>query len=102
MISGDYEAASTSRRMGDYGLSSSGPNTALSGPLHTLRSRTRTMIRNNPYASGAADGFVSNLVGTDISPHWELEDEDKNEFLQDLWADSQQELDFNEIHDFTA
>jgi len=98
---GDYEAATTGLRLGNWGLSSAGPNAALSGPLHALRSRCRATVRNNPVASGGVDSFVSNLVGTDISPRWEdLEDSILKEQLQTLWADSQEELDANGVYDF--
>ncbi len=96
----EYESASTSRRLGDWGVSGIGPNSALSGPLSTIRSRARQVLRNNPTVSGGVDAAVSNLVGTDISPHWEIEDQAERELLQDLWSDSQQEMDFNGIYDF--
>lgn len=95
-----YEAAATGRRMSTWGLSSVGPNTALSGPLSSIRSRTRTVVRNNPVAAGAIDSFVSNLVGTDISPHWDLDDAALKEDLHLLWSDSQQELDAAGVYDF--
>jgi len=100
MAAPDYEGASSSRRMGGWGLSSAGPNAVLSGPLSALRSRTRALIRNNPTVAGGVDSLTANLVGTDISPQWEIDDPTEREILQDLWADSQQELDYNEVYDF--
>lgn len=96
----EYEGASTARRLANWGLSGSGPNTMLSGPLSALRARSRTVIRNNPIATGMVDSYVSNLVGTDISPRWELDDAALKEKLQELWADSQEELDAAGIYDF--
>lgn len=96
----DYEAASTSHRLGFWGLSGSGPNTALSGPINNLRSRCRTLVRNNAIISSGVDSLVSNLVGTDISPRWILKDTDLKEQIQELWADSQEELDATGVYDF--
>jgi lambda family phage portal protein len=86
--------------MSTWGLSSSGPNAAVSGSLNSIRYRTRQLVRNNPTAAGAIDSFVSNLVGTDISPRWELDDSGLKKDLQALWAISQQELDAAGVYDF--
>lgn len=97
---GDYDAASISRRLGTWGLSGNGPNASLAGPLHALRSRCRHTIRTNPVASGAVDSFVANMVGTDISPRWELDDEALKEDIQQLWYWSQEEMDYAGVYDF--
>lgn len=96
----DYEAASTSYRMGQWGLSGSGPNTALGGNLPALRSRCRNLVRNNGLVAGGVDALVSNIVGTDISPRWILDDVKLKEAIQQLWNDSQEELDAYGIYDF--
>ncbi|MDF1577683.1 MAG: phage portal protein [Desulfobulbales bacterium] len=96
----DYEAASTSHRLGLWGLSGSGPNAALSGPVNTLRARCRTLVRNNAVIAGGVDSLVANLVGTDISPRWELKNNALKERIQELWTDSQEELDAAGIYDF--
>lgn len=89
-----YEGASMSSRMGDWGFSAIGPNASL-GSIPALRRRARTLERNNPLASKAIDSFVSNLVGTDISPSWDsLENDDQREEIEELWEDSQLEADF--------
>ncbi|MFN2355326.1 MAG: phage portal protein [Desulfopila sp.] len=99
-ISGDYEGASTGARMGTFGMSSAGPNASAFRNLATLRKRARDSERNNPNTKGAIDSFVSNLVGTDISPSWNLDNQAQKDELQQLWDDSQLEADFYGISDF--
>ena len=96
----NYEAASISARMGDWGMSGAGPTAALAGGLAAVRKRSRDAERNNPSAKGGIDSFVSNLVGTDISPNWNLDNKDQKDELQQLWADSQLEADFYGVSDF--
>ncbi len=97
---GDYEGASTGDRMGSFGMSSVGPNASALRSLATLRKRARDAERNNPTAKGAIDSFVSNLVGTDISPSWNLDNQEQKDELQQLWDDSQLEADFYGVSDF--
>jgi lambda family phage portal protein len=65
-----FEGASRTRRMGNWGTGSAGPNSVLNFDLSTLRSRSRDFVRNHPLAQGAIDTYVSNLVGTGIVPRW--------------------------------
>jgi len=89
----DYEGASVGRRMASWGTSLSGVNTSLSYNLSTLRSRSRELIRNNPLADGGIDDYVACVIGTGISPRWEIEDRNiKNELL-DLWNQWVEEAD---------
>lgn len=85
--SGDFEGAATGRRMANWGLSTSGPNTALMGSLSSLRSRTRKLTINNPLGSGAIDSFTSNMIGQGITPRWQLADKGLKEEIQLLWSD---------------
>ena len=95
-----FEGASTETRFGEWGLSGAGPNASVTPSIGSLRKRARTLCNNNPLAKGGIDSFVSNLVGTDISPTWELDNSAQKEELQRLWADSQQELDYYGYSDF--
>lgn len=101
-LSSEYEGATTGARMGDFGMSSSGPNASTFRNLTTLRKRSRELERNNPTAKGAIDSFVSNLVGTDISPIWNLANKKQKDELQQLWDDSQSEADFYGTIDITC
>jgi lambda family phage portal protein len=95
-----FEGASIETRFGEWGLSGVGPNAAVGTSAPTLRKRARTLCANNPLAKGGLDSFVSNLVGTDISPTWELKNSEQKEELQQLWADSQLEMDYSGFSDF--
>ncbi len=91
---GDFEGAATGRRMSTWGLSGSGPNTALMNSQSSLRSRTRKLAINNPLASGALDSFVANMIGQGITPRWQLEDKKLKEDIQQLWTDWVNEADY--------
>jgi len=84
-ISEPYEGAATGRRMNTWGSSSAGPNSTLYGSLQRLRSRSRELIRNNPLADGGVDTFVSNIIGTGISPRWQLKDNGLKNEIHALW-----------------
>lgn len=97
---GDYDGAATGRRMGTWGLSTVGPNTALIGSLSSLRSRTRKLTINNPLASGAIDSFVANMIGQGITPRWQLDDKVLKEEIQLLWSDWVDEADADGTNSF--
>lgn len=99
-FSSNFEGASTETRFGEWGLSGAGPNASINSSIGSLRKRARFLCNNNPLAKGGLDSYVSNLVGTDISPTWELDNSEQKEELQQLWADSQQELDYYGVSDF--
>jgi lambda family phage portal protein len=44
-------------------------NTLIVGDLDLMRSRSRSLARENPWASGAISSIVSNTIGTGIQPH---------------------------------
>jgi lambda family phage portal protein len=86
-LTGDYEGASTGRRLSNWGLSSAGPSTSLSYNLANLRSRSRESIRNNPLADGGVDAYVATIIGSGLAPRWQLKDREFKEQLQELWED---------------
>lgn len=85
MSSADYEGAMTGRRMSTWGLSPSGPNTALYSSLGNLRARSRELVRNDPQIDGGLDTLVSNLVGMGITPRWQLDDAKLKADIQAKW-----------------
>lgn len=94
-----FEGASVAARIGQWGLSPAGPNGALAS-ISALRNRSRELERNNPTAKGGIDSFVANLVGTDISPSWNLANQEQKDELEQLWEDSQAEADYYGVSDF--
>jgi lambda family phage portal protein len=97
---GEFEAAGFGRRLSTWGTSVSGPNTALFSSLSALRSRSRELSRNYSLANGAVDSFVANLVGSGITPRWQLEDPELKERVQQLWAEWAAEADADGVCDF--
>lgn len=81
-----YEGATTGRRLGSWGTSSAGPNTAIAWSFRTLRARSREVYRNNPWAHRGIDSWTANLVGTGIQPIWNIPDEpDVSKMLSEKW-----------------
>jgi len=99
-VSPEYEATDTGRRMSFWGLSGAGPNASISGGHNSLKYRARTLRRNNPIVSGSIDSYVANMVGTDISPSWDLDDQGQKQELQDAWERSVSEMDYYGAVDF--
>lgn len=97
-----YEAAATGRRMGTWGTSSAGPNSAGLSSLPTIRARSREIIRNNPFGLKAKRAYVTNMVGTGIKPRWKLKgvSEAIKEELHELWEDWTDEADATGTTDF--
>ncbi len=96
----EFEGAAAGRRMSDWGLSSSGPNSSLFSSLSSLRSRSRALTRNFSLGAGAIDAWVANLIGTGISPRWRIKDKVLKEEIQELWSDWVEESDIDGICSF--
>ena len=99
-IAGDYEGASTGRRMGFWGTSTTGPSSVVINNLNTLRARSRQLIRNNPLVDGGTDSYVANLIGSGINPRWQVNDPTLKLGLQKLWEDWVDEADFAGVLNF--
>lgn len=95
-----FEGASSGRRMGSWGTSTAGPNAGLFTSVNRLRARSRELIRNNPLMDGGVDTFVANIIGTGITPRWQLNDKDLKNTIQELWCDWVKEADAGGISDF--
>ena len=93
-VSASYEGASSTKRMATKGGLAMGPNAPLSRSLPVLQSRSRNAIRNNAYAQGARDSYVSNLIGNGIRPDW------KNADIQALWNIWQKQSDADGVDSF--
>lgn len=95
-----FEAATFTRRLQNWGTSTSGPDAPLFSSLSTLRARSRELVRNEPIIDGGIDTLVSNLVGTGISPRWQMDDAKLKKELQQLWGDWVFECDYDGVADF--
>jgi lambda family phage portal protein len=61
-----FDGAGHGRRFNNWGDNYSTQNQQIATALHTLRSRSRDMIRNNGYAKNAIRRIGNNVVGTGI------------------------------------
>lgn len=95
-----YEGATTGRRLGHWGLSSAGPNTAIGDSLNHLRARSRDLIRNNPWVANGFRSLASNLIGCGITPRWVLDDTALKEKIQQRWLEWTNEADLDGRCDF--
>lgn len=99
-----FEGAGSGRRLGTWGRSSAGPNTALYGSLSSLRSRSRELTRNNPLAENGVESWVANLIGTGITPRWQIDPalgrSELKERTHELWAEWADESDADGVCDF--
>lgn len=94
-----YEGARNRRRLSNWNPSRASINQMLATDGYLLRSRSRDLVRNNPYGASAAESFVSNLVGAGIKPSFLIGDpklKDQMQQLFRLWTD---EADFDELTD---
>jgi lambda family phage portal protein len=81
----DYEAAASTRRTTGWSPVTSDINTLVFRNADTLRSRSRDMVRRNPWATNALDAFVGNCIGTGIKPQSLHPEPDTKEQIQSLW-----------------
>lgn len=59
-----YNASGTGRRLRMWRPPNAGPN--LGGTMDQIVSRSRDLVRNNPWAGAAVDRYVSNMIATGI------------------------------------
>lgn len=83
-----FRNAGVGRRFaGLFAPSSLGPNAALLPHLDLLRSRSRSLARNDPLIWGAIQKLVANLVGWGLTPNSLHESPAVQKQINDVWAD---------------
>ncbi|MBV0900105.1 MAG: phage portal protein [Wolbachia endosymbiont of Fragariocoptes setiger] len=80
-----WDASGFGRRVMYWQPGSENINSLLAHNLETLRSRSRDMVRKNPYAANIIDTIVSNCVGTGIKPQSKAKNADFRKKVQELW-----------------
>lgn len=65
-----YDGARASRRTSGWTTAGTSANAEALPSISTLRSRSRDLVRNNPYARRAIAGLAANSVGTGIEARW--------------------------------
>lgn len=81
-----YNAASTNRRLAMFQASREHINSLLASSGDTLRARCRKSVRENPWAAGAIEDWVSDTVGKGIIPYSRHSDDGERQKLKDLWS----------------
>ncbi|MFP3020648.1 MAG: phage portal protein, partial [Wolbachia sp.] len=95
-----WDAAGSGRRFFHFQPELGSINNLLSQSLETLRSRSRDMVRKNPYAANIIDTIVSNSIGTGIKPQSKARDGEFRKRVQELWLKWTDEADSNGVSDF--
>ncbi|MDN5248206.1 MAG: phage portal protein [Wolbachia endosymbiont of Tyrophagus putrescentiae] len=95
-----WDASGSGRRVMYWQPEKSSINSLLSHNLETLRSRSRDMVRKNPYAANIIDTIVSNCVGTGIKPQSKAKNAEFRKKIQELWLCWTDEADSNGVSDF--
>lgn len=98
--SAGYDAAGTGTRARGWQPPRLGPSTLLLSSLDQIWARSHDAIRNNPWASAAAEKFESSVIGNGIQPHWQHPDESTRLVIQKAWARWSRQCDFNGQLDF--
>lgn len=75
-------------------------NSLLSIGGDVLRARAREIVRNNPYASNAANSFVANAVGAGIKPSSLVADTQLKDQIQQTWLRWTDDADADGLTDF--
>jgi len=99
-IKASYEGAGEGRRSASWDAPDIGINSINTPALRNLRARSRTAVRNDPYAFNVIDKRVSNLIGTGITPRPKIEDDALRKLQQELWEDWVDESDADGLTDF--
>ena len=95
-----WDSAGYGKRLSYWNPSDSSINSLLHAHVETLRTRSRDVVRKNPFASNILDTIVANCIGTGIKPQPKIQDSVIKKELQILWLKWTDEADFNGVSDF--
>lgn len=99
-----YEGASRGRRTKNWLTTNASVDTILRGSALTLRSRSRDLVRNNPYAASGVNYLADYIVGEGVIGNIRHENPRIQELLNEewrLWTESKQ-CDFDGRNDFAG
>jgi hypothetical protein len=95
-----YDAGAMGRRLGLWTPGSPGPNAAILQDLDLVRSRSRDATRNNGWIKKGINSWVSNEIGTGITPRSLAPDETFRERIGELWDEWTEVADADNVLDF--
>lgn len=100
VVHNKYDAAGAGRRMKGWMPPSSGPNRATMG-LQKIRDRSRDAVRNDWSGESASQKWVTNLIGTGITPRLKrITDKSRKQAINDLWQRWVPQADADGVLDF--
>lgn len=94
-----YDAAGQGRRTGHWQPSSAAINAILFASADTLRSRSRDMVRKNPWAQHGVQSFAASAIGTGIVPQSLHPDPAMRKAIRLLWDRFAEQSDAHGITD---
>lgn len=95
-----HESSGQGRRGIVWAPSNPGAISALLATGADLRTKSRDLVRRNPWANVAIEAFVANAVGTGIKPQSLAKDEHFRSQVQTLWRDWTEQADASGLTDF--
>lgn len=102
VMSGFDAASRTITRIKNWVPSNTEVNTLIVADGALMRARSRKLSRENPWAKGALDTFVSNAIGTGIQPRFKHPDPAMRANLKSSWDKWSRESDANGMQDFSG
>ena len=105
---GGFEGARTDWRGSSWRNEPAGPNIGLYSDIVSLRTRARSLVRNNPLAKRSIDILTAHTVGCGIRPSWQTDSAAQRKRLQSAWdrfvdtADARGQVDFYGLQEQAA
>lgn len=100
LMSGFDAASRSMTRIKNWLPTNTEINTLIVADGSLMRARSRKLIRENPWARGAVDSFVSNCIGTGIVPRSLHPDEEMRKIIAASWDRWVKEADADGLQDF--
>ncbi len=103
-----YEGANAGRHTAGWVAGGTSANSEVGSALHKLRTRSRDLVRNNPYAERAMAELVHQAIGTGISARTQSSSDAINRQGDEAWAawseecDADGQLDFSGMQELVA
>ncbi len=95
-----YYGAQISKTDKNWTTSNRDADSEILPDLSRLRSRSRDLIRNNPWATSVIDAFVANVVGKGIRVQAQVYNPEKNSQIEDEFNAAFKKIDLQQVSNF--
>jgi lambda family phage portal protein len=95
-----WKGSTDNRRTRGWGATGASVNSLLATEVSQLRTRTRDLLRKNPWAANGMETFVSNIVGNGLVPRLQLKDAKRKRAVMDLWEEFTENCDADGVQSF--